>query len=124
MPNFIGFSTIDKDKKFTLIDRELIKRDLLNAFLIRAGTLPGRPEVGTKVWDYIFDPNDTITTGNIEREVRRILALDARLEVHEIVMSSSVNTITAYISVSLLPDYSTEEFYLNFAKDEQTATIT
>jgi len=124
MPNFIGFSTIDKDKKFTLIDRDLIKRDLLNAFLIRAGTLPGRPEVGTKIWDYIFDPNDTITTGNIEREVRRIIAQDARLQLHEVEITSSVNTITAYISVSLLPYYSAEAFYINFSEDEQTATIT
>ena len=37
MPNFKGFSTIDKDKKFSLTDRELIRRDLLNAFNIRAG---------------------------------------------------------------------------------------
>ena len=124
MPNFIGFSTIDKDKKFTLVDRDLIKRDLLNAFLIRAGTLPGRPEVGTKIWDYIFDPNDDITTGNIEREVRRIIAQDARLQLHEVEITSSVNIITAYISVSLLPDYSTEAFYINFSEDSQTATIT
>jgi len=124
MPNFIGFSTIDKDKKFTLVDRDLIKRDLLNAFLIRAGTLPGRPEVGTRIWDYIFDPNDTITTGNVEREVRRVIGLDARLQLHEVEITSSVNTITAYISVSLLPDYSTEQFYINFSEDDQTATIT
>jgi len=124
MLNFIGFSTIDKDKKFTLVDRDLIKRDLLNAFLIRAGTLPGRPEVGTKIWDYIFDPSDTLTSGNIEREVRRIIALDKRIELHDVVLTTNNNTINVYVSCSLLPDYSAEEFYINFSQDTQTATIT
>ena len=123
MPNFIGFSTIDKDKKFTLVDRDLIKRDLLNSFLIRAGTLPGRPEVGTKIWDYIFDPNDKLTSGNIETEVRRIIELDKRVELHDVVITSTNNTIDAFISVSLLPDYSAEQFYINFSQDTQTATI-
>lgn len=123
MPNFIGFSTIDKDKKFTLVDRDLIKRDLLNSFLIRAGTLPGRPEVGTKIWDYIFDPNDTVTSGNIEGEIRRIVALDARIELHDVALSSTDNTINAFVSCSLLPDYSTEQFYINFTRDNQTATL-
>ena len=124
MPNFIGFSTIDKEKKFTLVDRDLIKRDLANAFSIRAGTLPGRPEVGTKIWDYIFDPNDQLTSGNIEREIRRIIEFDARIEIQDLQLSSSVNTITAFVSVSIQPDYSTEQFYINFSETEQTATVT
>ncbi len=123
MPNFIGFSTIDKDKKFTLIDRDLIKRDLLNSLLIRAGTLPGRPEVGTRIWDYIFDPNDDKTENNIKREITRIIDLDQRIQLHELAITSKDNIITAYVSVSLLPDYSTEDFYINFLKDTQTATI-
>ena len=43
MPTFIGFSTIDQNKKFTAVDFDLIKIDLLNAFNIRQGELPGRP---------------------------------------------------------------------------------
>lgn len=123
MPNFIGFSTIDKDKKFTLVDRDLIKRDLLNALLIRAGTLPGRPEVGTRIWDYIFDPNDDKTENSIKREITRIVELDQRIQLHELAITSRDNIITVYLSVSLLPDYSTEDFYINFLKDTQTATI-
>jgi len=123
MPDFKGFSTIDKDKKFTMTDRELIKRDLLNALLIRSGTLPGRPEVGTKIWDYLFDPNDSLTSNNVETEIRRVISMDARIEVHEIVISSSINTLTVQVSVSLLPDKSVEDFYITFIQDKQTATI-
>lgn len=123
MPNFKGFSTINKDKKFSLTDRDLIKRDLLNAFEIRAGQMPGRPEVGTKIWDYIFDPNDALTSGKVESEVRRIVEMDIRLQLHEIVITSAVNTIRAHVSLSILPDQSVEDFYLTFLQDQQTATI-
>jgi len=124
MPNFIGFNTIDKDKKFTMIDRDLIKRDLLNSFLLRAGTLPGRPEVGTQVWDYIFDPNDTTTRSAIDLEVRRIVGLDPRIVLNALEVVPTDNIVVVQLSVSLLPDYSTEEFYIKFIQDSQTATIT
>jgi phage baseplate assembly protein W len=124
MTNFIGFSTIGKDKKFTLTDVDLIKRDLLNAFLIRAGTLPGRPEVGSRIWEYLFDPNDNTLSTTVETEVRRIIAQDQRIQLNEIVVTRAENTVRANISCTLLPDYSVEEFYINFITDTQTATIT
>ena len=123
MPNFKGFSTIDKDKKFSLTDRELIRRDLLNAFNIRAGSMPGRPEVGTKLWDYIFDPNDDLTASRVEGEVRRIIELDIRVALNEIEVTTALNTVRAHISVSFLPDQSVEEFFIVFEQDTQTATI-
>ena len=124
MPTFIGFSTINKDKKFTLVDRDLIKRDLLNAFLIRSGTLPGRPEVGSRIWDYLFDPGDSVMSNQIETEVRRIIAMDQRIKLHDVIITQAANTTRVHISCSLLPDYSTEEFYISFVQDTQTATIT
>ena len=123
MPNFLGFSTINKDKKFTLTDRDLIKRDLLNALLIRQGTLPGRPEVGTRIWDYLFDPNDEVMADAVETEVRRIIAFDKRIEPHEIIITTELDTVRVHISCSLLPDYSTEQFYITFVQSSETATI-
>lgn len=123
MPTFIGFSTINKDKKFTLVDRDLIKRDLLNAFLIRAGTLPGRPEVGSRIWEYVFDPGDNVMASQLETEVRRILAMDQRIDLHEVIITQAANTTRVHISCSLLPDHSAEEFYISFVQDTQTATI-
>ena len=53
MTTFIGFNTINQFKKFTLTDFDLIQRDLLNAFSIRQGELPGRPGYGTTLYDDI-----------------------------------------------------------------------
>jgi hypothetical protein len=55
MPTFIGFNTIGQNKKFTAVDFDLIKIDLLNAFNIRQGELPGRPGYGTVIWNYLFE---------------------------------------------------------------------
>lgn len=124
MPNFKGFNTIGQYKKFSLTDRDLIKRDLLNALLIREGQLPGRPEVGTNIWNYIFDPNDDTMVQDLESEVTRIINLDSRLELLQIRTTVAQNTIRVNIEVNILPDASVEQFYINFIKDYQTATIT
>ena len=55
MATFIGFNTQNQYKKFTLLDQELIKRDLLNGLNIRQGQLPGRPQYGTTMWDNLFE---------------------------------------------------------------------
>ena len=55
MTTFIGFNTIDQFKKFTLTDFDLIQRDLLNAFNIRQGQLPGRPGYGTTMYSFLFE---------------------------------------------------------------------
>ena len=85
--------------------------------------MQGRPEVGTKLWDYIFDPNDDLTASRVEGEVRRIIELDIRVALNEIEVTTALNTVRAHISVSFLPDQSVEEFFIVFEQDTQTATI-
>ena len=55
MATFVGYSTINRNKQFTLVDDDLIKRDLLNAFNIRQGELVGRPGYGTIIWSFLFE---------------------------------------------------------------------
>ena len=55
MPKYYGYNTIGANKKFSWTDFDLIKRDLLNGLLIKQGELPGKPEVGTEIWNYMFD---------------------------------------------------------------------
>lgn len=123
MPYFKGFSTIDRVKKFTLTDTELVKRDLLNAFTIKAGQMPGRPDVGSSIWGYIFEPEDSFTREKIVVEVKRIIAMDSRLALHEVQVAFEENTVRVYVSLSIQPNVSTEQFYLNFVKDTKQLTI-
>ena len=76
MPTFIGFNTINQFKKFTLVDFELIKRDLANAFNIQQGELPGRPGYGTTIWGYVFESQTPETEQGILQEIQRVAGGD------------------------------------------------
>ena len=84
MTTFVGFNTQNQYKKFTLTDFALIKRDLLNAFNIRQGSLPGRPGYGTVLWDYLFENQvDAVQQGIID-EVQRVAGGDPRIFISNI----------------------------------------
>ena len=72
MTTYIGFNTINQNKKFTLTDFELIQRDLLNAFSIRQGELPGRPSYGTTVYEYLFENQDEQMKKDINDEIKLV----------------------------------------------------
>ena len=79
MATFIGFNTIDQPKKFTLVDFDLIKRDLLNAFNIQQGQLVGRPGYGCAIWSFLFENQVQETEQAILREVQRVCGNDPRI---------------------------------------------
>ena len=57
--------------KFGLADAQLVVQDFINALNIRLGTKVGQPGYGTRLWDFIFDPNNTTTRIDIENEVEK-----------------------------------------------------
>jgi hypothetical protein len=84
MPAFIGFNTQGQYKKFTLTDAALIKRDLLNALNIRQGQIPGRPQVGTIIWDNLFENQSNETDQALINEIQRVAGGDPRLQISNI----------------------------------------
>ena len=120
MTTFIGFNTTNQYKKFTLTDFDLIKRDLLNAFNIRQGQLPGRPAYGTVIWDFLFEPQTTQTQNGIEAEIQRVASLDPRIYLQSANMYPQLNGILIEIELMLVPGQTTEFLSLYF--DQQTAS--
>jgi phage baseplate assembly protein W len=84
MTTFVGFSTINQYKKFTLVDFELIKRDLLNAFNIRQGELIGLPGYGTTIWENVFENQTQETIQVITTEVQRVAGGDPRIQISQL----------------------------------------
>jgi len=84
MTTFVGFNTQNQYKKFTLVDFELVKRDLLNAFNIRQGQLPGRPGYGTVLWNYLFENQVDEVQQGIIAEVQRVAGGDPRILISNI----------------------------------------
>ena len=51
-----GFSTVDRTKKFSLVDFELVKQDLINHFSIKKGQKLMNPNFGSLVWNALYEP--------------------------------------------------------------------
>ena len=124
MPTYRGFNTIHQHKKFGITDFELIKRDLLNAFLIREGEMPGRPDLGSNIWSYVFEPNTNAVRTELQDEVEKVVGLDPRLELSSINISFDLNTVIIEVALLVKPSFSVEKLSLVFEKESQNLYIT
>lgn len=122
MTTFIGFNTINQFKKFTLTDFDLIKRDLLNAFTIRQGELPGRPQYGTVMWDYLFENQITELQRNIEAEVQRVCGGDPRLQVTQVAVFPQDNGFLLQLEVVIKPTTNAEILSIFFDLQQRRAS--
>lgn len=118
MATFIGYSTIDKYKNYTITDFELIKQDLLNALNIRQGEIPGRPEVGTTIWGLIFEPQSPQTSQELTREIQRVVAQDPRISISNIDIFPQENGILVELEVETIAGQDAE--FLNLFFNNQT----
>lgn len=100
MAKYYGYSSIGRNKKFRLEDFELIKRDLLNNLLIRQGEVPGRPNIGTDLWNYLFETVDDKTLRQLENEMRKAIERDPRVRVDDVVFYSQDNGLLVELAVS------------------------
>jgi phage baseplate assembly protein W len=118
MTTFIGFNTINQNKKFTLTDFALIQRDLLNAFNIRQGELPGRPGYGTMLYDYVFENQVEQLQQQIRDEVQRVAGGDPRLIINDIQVFPQENGILIQLEITIVNTTNAEILSIFF--DEQT----
>ena len=122
MATFIGFNTIDQYKKFTLVDFELIKRDLLNAFNIQQGSLPGRPAYGTIIWSFVFENLTPETEAAMIAEIQRVAGGDPRIFIAGANVYPQDNGVLMEISVQVLPSSSAERLSIFFDQEQRRAS--
>jgi phage baseplate assembly protein W len=119
---FIGFNTQGQFKKFTLTGFELIKRDLLNAFNIRQGQLPGRPQYGTVLWDFLFENQLEELQTSIEREVQRVAGGDPRIYISDIQTYPQENGILIELQLQVVPSTDAERLSIFFDLQQRNAS--
>ena len=122
MSTFIGFNTQNQYKKFTLTDGELVKRDLLNAFNIRQGTLPGRPGYGSTLLDYVFENQDTTTERAILAEIQRIAGGDPRIYISDANFYPQENGALIELQVQIVPSTTVEQLNIFFNQETRRAS--
>ena len=118
MPTFIGFSTINQYKKFTLVDFELIKQDLSNALNIQQGELPGRPGYGTTIWSFIFENQTPETERGILAELQRVAGGDPRIYLSDASVYPQLNGILIEVAVQVVGSSTAERLAIFF--DQET----
>ena len=123
MPTFIGFNTINQNKKFTAVDFNLIKIDLLNAFNIRQGELVGRPGYGTGLWNYLFENQTQETQQLIYNEIQRVCAGDPRIFISGIQMFPQQNGILIQVGLAVVPSTNAQLLSIFFNQQQRTATF-
>lgn len=122
MPAFIGFNTQGQFKKFTLTDSALVRRDLLNALNIRQGQVPGRPQVGTIIWDNLFENQTTEIADAITREIQRVAGGDPRLQIQDIEIFPQENGILLQVEMIIVPSTDAERLSIFFDQLTRTAS--
>jgi phage baseplate assembly protein W len=122
MPTFIGFNTIKQNKKFTVVDFDLIKIDLLNAFNIRQGSVVGRPGYGTVIWNYLFENQTTETQTAIYAEIQRVCAQDPRIFISGIQVFPQENGMLIQLGLAVVPSTTAEQLSLFFDQQQRRAT--
>jgi phage baseplate assembly protein W len=122
MPTFIGFNTIGQNKKFTAVDFDLIKIDLLNAFNIRQGELPGRPGYGTIIWSYLFENQTQETQAAIVQEIQRVCGADPRVYVSGIQIFPQDNGLLLQLGIAVVPSTQAQQLNIFFNGQQRSAS--
>ena len=122
MATFIGFSTVNQNKAFTLVDDALIKQDLLNAFNIRQGELVGRPGYGTIIWNFLFESQIPETQTAIYEEIQRVVGGDPRLYINNIYMYPQENGILVELVLQTVATTDAQRLSIFFNQQQRTAS--
>jgi phage baseplate assembly protein W len=82
MAMYKGYSTVNRDfGPYEISDNDLIVQDLLNHLQIRKGEKLMNPNVGTIIWNRLFDPLTQALKTEIKKDIDRIIAYDPRFNV-------------------------------------------
>lgn len=123
MAMFKGFSTIDRVRApYTLVDKDLIKRDLLNHFYTKKGERLMRPQFGSIIWDLLMNPEDALTEDDIKADIERIIDTDPRVELINTTLFILDHTVRAEINLRYKGINDEDVLYVEFvgkALDEE-----
>lgn len=122
MPAFVGFNTQGQYKKFTLTDSSLIKRDFLNALNIRQGQIPGRPQVGTLLWDSLFDSQTDENEQAIINELQRVAGGDPRFQISNVEIFPQQNGILIQVEMLIVPSTEAQRLAIFFDQNTRNAS--
>ena len=122
MAMYRGFSTLQGNFSSTkVVDSELVKRDLLNAFAIRKGEKVGTPGYGSGALDLVMEPLTEEVKNLLLEEVTSTIAQDPRVSLQQLVIEEYENGLQAQINLLYVQSNQSENLVINF--DRQDGTV-
>lgn len=121
MPRYLGFSTYNRIRKFSVNDFELVKQDLFNHFHIRKGEKLMNPNFGTIIWDMLYEPYTEAVRQAITEDIRRVVSYDPRIAAENIKISEFTNGISIELTVRYNITNQQTRMVVQF--DRQSATL-
>lgn len=117
MADFIGFNTIGRNfPPFSLVDIELVKRDLLNEFYTRLGERVMQPDFGTIIFDLLMEPSDNITKSAILEDAIRIIKKEPRVTLNTVDVTDFDDAIIIEITITYTPHNLQESLYVTYQR--------
>jgi phage baseplate assembly protein W len=123
MTTFIGYSTINATSKVTLTDDNLVVQDLLNAFNIKPGSLPGKPALGCPIWGYLFEQQTQSTVDAMTSIVQTTCASDPRIQLLSCSPFQLNNGVLFEVSLSINGNVTPQQLNLFFNNQTQAASL-
>jgi len=100
----VGFSTVGKtEPPYRLVDLELAKADLLNAFMTHLGERVMRPDFGSIIHDLLFEPFDEGTKQAVTEDAVKIIRQDPRFTAVSIDVNELEHTLRLDITLNYVP---------------------
>ena len=116
MAVYSGFSTVSSlsQKKFVLVDNDLIKQDLLNAFQTRRGSRLMQPNFGCVAWEKIFETISPTDVEDITNNIQSIVNADPRVTMVSLDVTPSAYNIVATLVLRYTATNQIEQMVISF----------
>ena len=86
------------------------------------GQLPGRPDYGTILWDYLFENQVEAVTEGIISEVQRVAGGDPRIYVNDVQVFPQLNGILIELQLSVVGGVNAELLSVFFDQTQRSAS--
>lgn len=124
MAYYRGYNTVDGIFESTrLTESQLVRRDILNHFNINQGEAVMRPTFGTTIKSIVFEPLTPETQELIIDEVKRVVQSDPRVQMADMELQEFENGIQVAMTLDYLNTDLSEQLFIKFDRDTQSAVF-
>jgi len=124
MAYYRGYNTVDNIFGSTrLTESQLVRRDILNHFNVNQGEAVMRPNFGSIIKSIVFEPLTEETQELIIDEVKRVVQSDPRVQMTDMELQEFENGIQVAMSLRYINTDLSEQLFIKFDRDTQSAVF-